>query len=81
MVAPSVSNLVTRINGAYINISLPSNGFTVHVNLLNDKATTPGAVIPTSFFSTLNKEVIAQCDKLDGVADGIITNVGAVNCT
>ncbi|KAJ1302703.1 hypothetical protein OPQ81_003018 [Rhizoctonia solani] len=33
------------------------NGFTTHVNLLNAKATTPGA-----------------CDKLDGVANGIITN-------
>ncbi|CCO37059.1 putative feruloyl esterase B-1 [Rhizoctonia solani AG-1 IB] len=50
------------------------NGFTVHVNLLNANATTPGAVIPTSFFTALNQEVVAQCDKLDGVADGIITN-------
>ncbi|CCO35273.1 putative feruloyl esterase B-1 [Rhizoctonia solani AG-1 IB] len=50
------------------------NGFTVHINLLNANATTPGAVIPTSFFTTLNQEVVAQCDKLDGVADGIITN-------
>ncbi|ELU41158.1 feruloyl esterase B precursor [Rhizoctonia solani AG-1 IA] len=50
------------------------NGFTVHVNLLNANATTPGAVIPPSFFATLNKEIVDQCDKLDGVADGIITN-------
>ncbi|EUC54189.1 feruloyl esterase B, partial [Rhizoctonia solani AG-3 Rhs1AP] len=53
---------------------LLTNGFTVHVNLLNAKATTPGAVIPTSFFATLNQEVVAQCDKFDGVADGLITN-------
>ncbi|KAF8671801.1 tannase family [Rhizoctonia solani] len=50
------------------------NGFTVHANLLNANATTPGAVIPPSFFATLNKEIVDQCDKLDGVADGIITN-------
>ncbi|CAE6505343.1 unnamed protein product [Rhizoctonia solani] len=50
------------------------NGFTTHVNLLNANATTPGAVIPPAFFATLYQEVIAQCDKLDGVADGIITN-------
>ncbi|KAF8684546.1 tannase family [Rhizoctonia solani] len=50
------------------------NGFTVHVNLLNANATTPGAVIPPPFFATLNKVILDQCDKLDGVADGIITN-------
>ncbi|EUC56725.1 feruloyl esterase B [Rhizoctonia solani AG-3 Rhs1AP] len=50
------------------------NGFTAHVNLLNANATTPGAVIPPAFFAALNQEVIAQCDKLDKVADGIITN-------
>ncbi|EUC55017.1 feruloyl esterase B, partial [Rhizoctonia solani AG-3 Rhs1AP] len=54
------------------------NGFTVHVNLLNAKATTPGAVIPTSFFAKLNQEVVAQCDKFDGVADGLITNVRVI---
>ncbi|EUC55453.1 feruloyl esterase B [Rhizoctonia solani AG-3 Rhs1AP] len=50
------------------------NGFTTHVNMLNAKATTPGATIPTSFFTALNQEVVAQCGKLDGVDDGIITN-------
>ncbi|CEL56090.1 putative feruloyl esterase B-1 OS=Aspergillus oryzae (strain ATCC 42149 / RIB 40) GN=faeB-1 PE=3 SV=1 [Rhizoctonia solani AG-1 IB] len=50
------------------------NGFTMHINLLNANATTPGAVIPTSFFTALNQEVVAQCDKLDGVTDGIIAN-------
>ncbi|CAE7172488.1 unnamed protein product [Rhizoctonia solani] len=50
------------------------NGFTNHVNLLNANATTPGAVIPPTFFTTLNQEVVAQCEKIDGVADGIITN-------
>lgn len=50
------------------------NGFTTHVNLLNAATTTPGAVIPPSFFTALNQEVTSQCDLLDGVADGIITN-------
>ncbi|KAF8602339.1 tannase and feruloyl esterase [Ceratobasidium sp. AG-I] len=50
------------------------NGFTVHVNLLNANATTPGAVIPLPFFTALNQEVISQCDLMDGAADGIITN-------
>ncbi|QRV94818.1 feruloyl esterase B [Ceratobasidium sp. AG-Ba] len=50
------------------------NGFTVHVNLLNANPTTPGAVIPGSLFTALGQEVIAQCDKLDGVSDGILTN-------
>ncbi|CEL58899.1 hypothetical protein RSOLAG1IB_08919 [Rhizoctonia solani AG-1 IB] len=53
------------------------NGFTVHVNLLNANATTPGAVIPTSFYPLLFKEVTLQCDALDGVEDGVITNPGA----
>ncbi|KAF8602378.1 tannase and feruloyl esterase [Ceratobasidium sp. AG-I] len=51
-----------------------NNGFAIHVNLLNANNTTPGAVIPTSFFTALNQEVISQCDLLDGVADGVITN-------
>lgn len=50
------------------------NGFNVHINLINANTTTPGAVIPISFFETLNQEVLAQCDELDGVSDGIITN-------
>ncbi|KAJ1302716.1 hypothetical protein OPQ81_003031 [Rhizoctonia solani] len=50
------------------------SGFLVHVNLLNAKDTTPGAVIPTSFFPALYNEVTSQCDEIDGVRDGIITN-------
>ncbi|CAE6416768.1 unnamed protein product [Rhizoctonia solani] len=50
------------------------SGFLVHVNLLNAKNTTPGAVIPTSFFPALFDEVTFQCDEIDGVKDGIITN-------
>ncbi|KAG8756064.1 hypothetical protein FRC11_005558 [Ceratobasidium sp. 423] len=50
------------------------SGFLVHVNLLNAKNTTPGAIIPTSFFPALFDEVTSQCDEIDGVKDGIITN-------
>lgn len=50
------------------------SGFIVHVNLLNDNATTPGAVVPPSFFPILFQEVTSQCDELDGVKDGVITN-------
>ncbi|CCO29836.1 hypothetical protein BN14_03857 [Rhizoctonia solani AG-1 IB] len=50
------------------------SGFIVHVNLLNSRNTTPGAVIPTSFFPALFDEVTSQCDEIDGVKDGIITN-------
>ncbi|KAH7338902.1 tannase and feruloyl esterase-domain-containing protein [Rhizoctonia solani] len=48
--------------------------FLVHVNLLNAKNTTPGAIIPTPFFSALFDDVTSQCDEVDGVKDGIITN-------
>ncbi|QRW22252.1 feruloyl esterase B [Rhizoctonia solani] len=50
------------------------SGFLVHVNLLNSQNTTPGAIIPTSFFPALFEEVTSQCDEIDGVKDGIITN-------
>ncbi|KAG8691555.1 hypothetical protein FRC11_001234, partial [Ceratobasidium sp. 423] len=55
------------------------NGFTVHINLLNANATTPGAVIPTTFFPLLFEEITSQCDDLDGVTDGVITNPGVCN--
>ncbi|CAE6475734.1 unnamed protein product, partial [Rhizoctonia solani] len=58
------------LNGEHTSKS----GFLVHVNLLNAKNTTPGAVIPTSFFPALFDEVTFQCDEIDGVKDGIITN-------
>ncbi|KAG8737319.1 hypothetical protein FRC10_008359, partial [Ceratobasidium sp. 414] len=50
------------------------NGFTMHINMLNANTTTPGAVISASLFTALNNEVISQCDRLDGVSDGILTN-------
>ncbi|KDN49057.1 hypothetical protein RSAG8_02410, partial [Rhizoctonia solani AG-8 WAC10335] len=50
------------------------SGFLVHVNLLNAKNTTPGVVISTSFFPSLFDEITSQCDEIDGVKDGIITN-------
>lgn len=34
----------------------------------------PAAVIPNEKFSTIHKAVIAACDKLDGVEDGLVTN-------
>ncbi|CAE6437042.1 unnamed protein product [Rhizoctonia solani] len=50
------------------------SGFLVHVNLLNAQNTTPGVTIPTSFFPILFDEITSQCDEIDGVKDGIITN-------
>ncbi|KAG9123974.1 hypothetical protein FRC07_013317 [Ceratobasidium sp. 392] len=57
------------------------NGFTMHINMLNANRTTPGAAIPASLFTALNKEVVFQCDKLDGVLDGVITNAIYTNWT
>ncbi|CAE6505373.1 unnamed protein product [Rhizoctonia solani] len=50
------------------------NGFAIHVNMLNSDSSKPGAIIPTSFFQILYREVTSQCDGLDGVHDGIIAN-------
>ncbi|KAG8718575.1 hypothetical protein FRC08_004943 [Ceratobasidium sp. 394] len=50
------------------------NGFTMHVNMLNANVTTPGATISGRLFTALNNEVVSQCDKLDGVSDGILVN-------
>ncbi|KAF8714673.1 tannase family, partial [Rhizoctonia solani] len=50
------------------------NGFNIHVGQLNMNETTPGEVVPTSFFPTWAQEVLAQCDEIDGVKDNVILN-------
>lgn len=51
------------------------NGFNIYVGQLNMNDSTPGEVVPTSFFATWAQEVLAQCDEIDGVKDNIILNV------
>lgn len=51
------------------------NGFNIYAGQLNMNDSTPGEVVPTSFFPTWAQEVIAQCDEIDGVKDNIILNV------
>ncbi|KAJ1305115.1 hypothetical protein OPQ81_000152 [Rhizoctonia solani] len=50
------------------------NGFNIHVGQLNMNETTPGEVVPTSFFPTWAQEVLAQCDEIDDIKDNIILN-------
>ncbi|CAE6340027.1 unnamed protein product [Rhizoctonia solani] len=50
------------------------NGFNIYVGQLNMNETTPGEVVPTSFFTTWAQEVLAQCDEIDGVKDNVILN-------
>ncbi|CAE6426162.1 unnamed protein product [Rhizoctonia solani] len=50
------------------------NGFNIYVGQLNMNETTPGEVVPTSFFPTWAQEVLAQCDEIDGVKDNVILN-------
>lgn len=58
-----------------MNIPLSRNGFGIHMNNFNFNATTSGPIIQPGQFLSLHAEVVAQCDKLDGVADGLIVNV------
>ena len=62
----------------YDSNSLDRNGFNIYVGQLNMNETTPGEVVPTSFFPTWAKEVLAQCDEIDGVKDNIILDVSLV---
>lgn len=50
------------------------NGFNIYVGQLNMNDSTPGEVVPTSFFTTWAQEVLAQCDEIDGIKDNIILN-------
>jgi len=54
-------------------------GFFTRIASLNANSTTPGQVVPASFFPTWAKEVMNQCDELDGIKDNIILTPHACN--
>jgi len=49
------------------------NGFTQHINSVNDP-TDNSSFIPPPRFALIGRDVVQQCDLLDGLADGIIAN-------
>ncbi|CCO37004.1 putative feruloyl esterase B-1 [Rhizoctonia solani AG-1 IB] len=62
------------LTGAPAQFLSRQNGWNVHSGELNIDGYAPGETIPTSFFPLWAEEVTSQCDELDGVKDGVISN-------